>query len=127
MLGLHHRKGLTAGVAPLSPRILHITILGAPGCTASESGGGQSWTMEGQSMTPKVTNLVETFLAVTGTCILPCIIRECWPAVPDEIPQQNLRQVRMTIVKHLDKVVTCQLSLIAWDMFAFLEAEEEHW
>ena len=88
---------------------------------------GQSWTTEGQTMTLKVTKLMETFLAATGMCILPCIIIECWLTVPEEIFQRNLDGVCATIVKCLDKVVTCQLSLTAWDMFVFPEAEEEHW
>ena len=32
-----------------------------------------------------------------------------------------------SIVKCLDKVATCQLSLTAWDMFTFPEEDEEHW
>ena len=78
-------------------------------------------------MTPEVSKLVETFLAVTGMCMPPCVIRECWPMLSDDIPQQNLQEVCGTIVKHLDEVVTCQLSLTAWDTFAFPVAEEEHW
>lgn len=75
-------------------------------------------------MTPEVTKLVETFLAPTGTHVLPHIIRVC---CPEEIPQQILDRVCVTIVKHLDKVAIRQLSLTVWDMFAFPEAEEEHW
>ena len=77
-------------------------------------------------MTPEVTKLVETFLAVTGMCMSLCIIRKCWPPAPEEIPQQNLDGVCTTIVKCLDEVVSCQLSLMVWDMFAFPEADEEH-
>ena len=45
----------------------------------------------------------------------------------EEIPQQNLDGVHATIVKCLDEVVSCQLSLTAWDMFTFPEEDEEHW
>ena len=41
--------------------------------------------------------------------------------------QQNLEGVGRTIVKCMDEVATCQLSLTAWDIFAFPAAEEEHW
>ena len=78
-------------------------------------------------MAPGVAGLVGTFLAVTGACVLPCIIRECWPVVPEEIPQQDLNRVCMSIVEHLDGMATCGLSLMAWDMFVFPKAEEEHW
>lgn len=36
------------------------------------------WTSEGQTLTPEVTELVEAFMAVTGTRVLPCRIWECW-------------------------------------------------
>ena len=78
-------------------------------------------------MTPKVSKLVETFLAVTGTFVSLHVKNECWPMPPDDIPQQNIEGVCGTIIRHLDEVVTCQLSLTAWDIFAFPAAEEEHW
>ena len=55
-----------------------------------EASVGHSWTMEGQSMTPEVSKLVDTFLAAMGIHMSPHIIRECWPMPPDDIPQQNL-------------------------------------
>ena len=88
---------------------------------------GWSWTTEGQTMTPKVTKLVETFMAVMEMWVSPCRIWEWWPMVPDKIPQQNLDGVRTTIVKFLDEVASHQLSLTAWDMFAFPKEDKEHW
>ena len=41
---------------------------------------GQYWTMEGRTMIPEVSNLVETFMAMTGMHISPHIVRECWPS-----------------------------------------------
>ena len=41
-------------------------------------------------MVPQVSNLVEMFLAATGSRVSPHIIRECWPLSQGEIPQQNL-------------------------------------
>ena len=78
-------------------------------------------------MTPKVSKLVDTFLAATGMRMSLHIVRECWPMLCDDIPQQNLEGVHRTIIKHLDEVATCKLSLTAWDTFAFPAAEEEHW
>ena len=92
----------------------------------AEASIGQNWTAEGQSMTPEVSKLVDTFLAVTGMCMPPCIVRECLPTAPEEIPQQDLQRVCGTIIKCMDEVATCQLLLTAWDMFTFLAAEEEH-
>ena len=48
---------------------------------------GCSWTMEDKSMTPKVSKLVETFIATTGTCIPLCMVRECWPSLKEDTPQ----------------------------------------
>ena len=56
---------------------------------------GHSWTTEGQAMTPEVTKLVDNFLAAMGMHVSPHIIRECWPMLPDDIPQQNLDGVCM--------------------------------
>ena len=104
--------------------------IGVYACTlqcVAEASVGCSWTMEDQSITPKVSKLVETFLAATRMHMPPCVIRECWPMLSDDIPQQNLQGVCGTIVRHLDEVATHQLSLTAWDTFAFLAAQEEHW
>ena len=53
--------------------------------------------------------------------------RECWPTLPDDVPQLNLEGVPGTIIRCLDEVANCQPLLTAWDTFAFLAAEEEHW
>ena len=52
---------------------------------------------------------------------------QCVRVALEEIQQQNLDGVHTTIVKCLDEIVTCQLSLTAWDMFASPEQDEEHW
>ena len=71
-------------------------------------------------MTPEVTKLVETFLAVTGTCEYHHINTRHALAtmVPDEIRSTELRWVCVTCGEaHLDEVATHQLSLTAtWDM-----------
>ena len=93
----------------------------------AEASVGWSWTMEGQTMTPEVTKLVETFIAVTGMWVSLHRIWGCWPTAPDEIPQKNLDKICTTIVKHLEEVASRQLSLTAWDMFTFSEEDKEHW
>ena len=92
-----------------------------------EASMGCSWTMEDKSMTTKVSKLVETFIAMTGMCIPLHVVRECWPSLQDNTPQQDLQGVCGTIVRRLDEVATCQLSLTAWDSFTFPQVEEEHW
>ena len=91
-----------------------------------EASVGHSWTTEG-AMTPEVTKLVDTFLAAVGMHVSLHIIREYWPMPPDDIPQQNLDSMRAVIMQCLDEVAMQQLSITAWDMFAFPEAEEDHW
>ena len=54
---------------------------------------GQSWTTEGQTMTPEVTKLVKTFLAVTGTHVSLHIIRKCWPTDARRNPSAKLGRV----------------------------------
>ena len=63
---------------------------------------GWFWTAEGEIMTLQVSNLVETFMAVTSTCISPHIIRECWPLPQEETPQQDMHGTREVIVQRLD-------------------------
>ena len=60
-----------------------------------ETSVGCSWTTEGQAMTPEVSKLVDTFLTAMGMHMCLHVIRECWPMLPDEIPQQNLNGVCM--------------------------------
>ena len=61
-------------------------------CVA-EASVGWYWTAEDGTMTPEVSNLVETFMAMTGMLVSPYIVRECWPLLREETPQQDLRGV----------------------------------
>ena len=88
---------------------------------------GWFWTAEGKIMTLQVSNLVEMFMAMTGIHISPHIIRECWPSLQEETPQQDLHGIREVIVWRLDEVVTHHPSTMAWDRFAFPQTEEKHW
>ena len=54
---------------------------------------GCYWTSEDRTMTPEVSKLVETFMAVTGTCIPSRVVRECWPSPWEDTPQQDLQGV----------------------------------
>ena len=45
----------------------------------AEASVGWFWTTEARTMTLEVSNLVQTFLTTTSTCISPHIVRECWP------------------------------------------------
>ena len=87
---------------------------------------GRFWTIEGESMILQVSNLVEMFLAMTGTHVSLHIIRQCWPLV-QETPQQDLHGIREVIVHRLDEVATCRLSTMVWDRFTFPQTEEKHW
>ena len=40
----------------------------------AEASTGQSWTTEGKTMVPEVSSLVETFMAMTGMCVLPHVV-----------------------------------------------------
>ena len=73
-----------------------------------EASVGHSWTMEDKSMTPKVSKLVEMFIAPTGTCVPLRMVRECWPSSQENTPQQDLQGVCGTIVRRLDEVATHQ-------------------
>ena len=77
-------------------------------------------------MIPQVSNLVETFMAVTSTCISLHIIRECWPSPQEETPQQDLHGIQEVIVCRFDEVVTRHPSTMAWDRFTFLQTKEKH-
>ena len=72
-------------------------------CVA-EASVGRFWVMEGDTMVPQVSNLVETFLASTGTHISPHIIKECLPLPQGETPQQDLDGIQEVIVCKLDEV-----------------------
>ena len=78
-------------------------------------------------MIPQVSNLVETFMAMTGTCVSSHIIRECWPLSQEETPQQDLNGIREVIVHRLDKVATHCWYTMAWDRFTYPQTKEKHW
>ena len=92
-----------------------------------EASMGHSWTTEDKTMTPKVSTLVETFIATTCMCVPSCMVRECWPSLQENTPQQDFQGVHGTIVRRLDKVATRQPLVMAWDSFAFPQVEDEHW
>ena len=58
-------------------------------------------------MVPKVSPLVETFLAVMGSRMPPHVIRQCWPVPHEEVPVQDITGVKEHIIKKLDEVTTC--------------------
>ena len=95
-------------------------------CVA-EASVGWFWTTEGKTMTPQVSNLVEMFMAMTGTCVSPYIIRECWPLPQEETSQQDLHGIWEVIVQRLDEVATHHPSTTVWDRFTFPQTEEKHW
>ena len=53
-------------------------------------------------MVPKVSSLVETLMAVTGRCMPPHVVRQCWPMPHDETPIQDLKGIKEGIVQRLD-------------------------
>ena len=50
---------------------------------------GWYWTMEDGKMTLEVSNLVETFMAMTGMHVSPRIVRECWPSSQEDTPRRT--------------------------------------
>ena len=67
---------------------------------------GRCWVTEGKDMVPKVSSLVETFMATTGMCMPPHVVQQCWPMLHNETPVQDLKGIKEHIVKRLDEVVT---------------------
>ena len=88
---------------------------------------GQFWTAEGEAIVLQVSNLVETFMGVTGIHISPHIIRDCWPLPQEETPQQDLNGIQEVIVHWLDEVATHCLLTTVWDRFTFPQTEEKYW
>ena len=56
-----------------------------------EASVGRYWTTEDGTMTPKVSKLVEAFMAMTGMCVSLRIVRECWPSPREDSPQLDLQ------------------------------------
>ena len=56
----------------------------------AEASVGWYWTVEDGTMTLEVSNLVETFMAMTGMHISLRIVREYWHLSQEETPQQDL-------------------------------------
>ena len=88
---------------------------------------GRKWISERGIRVPKITRVVEIFLNATGTWVPPNRIRKCWSAWRNNIPVQNLRGMRQSIVRQLDELATCDTSTITWDQFAFPLTDQEGW
>ena len=88
---------------------------------------GRFWTMEGETMVPQVSSLVETFMAVTGMHVPPHVLQQCWPMPHDKMFEQDLEGIREDIVCRLDEVAMQCLSTMAWDRFAFLQTDQKYW
>ena len=86
----------------------------------------QCWVKEGKDMVPKVSPLVETFLAATGSCIPPHVIRQCWPVPCNETPVQDLTGIKEHIVKRLEVMIHTP-SNTTWDRFAFPKTDQKYW
>ena len=61
---------------------------------------GRKWISERGIRVPKITRVVEIFLNATGTWVPPNRIHKCWPARRNNIPVQNLRGMRQSIVRN---------------------------
>ena len=93
----------------------------------AEASMGQSWTMEGETMVPQVSSLVETFMAMTGTSVPPHVLWQCWPTLLNEMPVQNVRGIKEDIVCRLDEVVRRHPSTTVWDRFVFPQTDQKYW
>ena len=52
---------------------------------------GWYWTKEDGTMTLEVSNLVETFMAMTTMHISPCIVRGCCPSPQEDTPSRTCK------------------------------------
>ena len=94
----------------------------------AEASMGQFWTVVGETMVPEVSNLVKTFMTMTGMWIPPHVIRQCWPSHTGGDSSTRPGGIREVVVRKLDEVVTHRpLTCMAWDRFAFPPEEEKHW
>ena len=82
-----------------------------------------------ENMVPKVSSLVETFVAAMGIHACPLMLSDrCWPVLHDEMPVQDLKGIKEGIVHRLDKVVMQSPSTIAWDRFCIPhEMDQKYW
>ena len=104
--------------------------IGAYACSLqhmAEASDGWSWTIEGKTMVPEISSLVETFMAVTGTHMPLHAVQQCWPIPYDQTPVQDLKGIKEDIVHRLDKVAMQSPSTIAWDRFAFPKMDQKYW
>ena len=79
----------------------------------AEASAGRSWETEGEGMVPRVSPLVQAFLAATGRRVSPSSVRECWPSKNDIIPKQPINIVWTRITHCLDNVATRSPSTVA--------------
>ena len=86
-----------------------------------------SWVAEGEGMAPHVSPLTQAFLSATGRHISPSILWECWPPKHDIVPRQPMSEIRARITRCLDQVATRSPSNIAWDIFAWPDANKDRW
>ena len=93
----------------------------------AEASTGRSWVAEGEGMAPRVSPLTQAFLSAMGRRISPAILRECWPPKHDIVPRQPVNEVRACVTHCLDQVATQSPSNIAWDIFAWPDANKDRW
>ena len=93
----------------------------------AEASTGWSWIAEKEGMCPRVSPLTQAFLSATGWRISPAILRECWPPKHDIVPRQPMNEVRARVTHCLDQVAMWTPSNIAWDIFAWPDANKDRW
>ena len=93
----------------------------------AEASTGRSWVAEGEGMAPCVSPLTQAFLSATGRHISPSILRECWPPKHDIVPRQPMSEIWACITRCLDQVTMWSPSNIAWDIFAWPDANKDRW
>ena len=87
----------------------------------------QSWVAEGEGMAPCISPLTQEFLSTMGRRIRPSILQECWPPKHDIVPRQPMSKVQACITHCLDQVTMWSHSNIAWDIFAWPDANKDRW